>query len=405
MTSSARAGRPGWPGSAVTTLAVMRRLLSLAVASLLLVAATPREVVSELVANGYYIESGSDVSEQVVSDAVFEGRAAGGRLYLVVLSEDPPGGATTFSDSTLDLLEGGGYVVTIAPQTVGFAGDGSFWSVEEMNDAVDSSLEGGSDTEVVELFIGTLTGGSIGGGADDGPSGSSGGGAAFLWILLIAGGLSLVLMFVSRRGRAKRASSQLEQVRTLAREKLNEVANDILEMEDEVAVSESHEVREHYARASAIYTTATDAAEKATTVQQMMKVGEDLDTAIWELDSAEAILDGKPKPPRPEPPQPVLPLPAPPSSIPPGGGDATPIPSGAEPVPEYDRRPQRRSSGSNDLMTMLMTMMAMRGMSRGRGGGFFGGGSPGGWAGGGGRGGGFRTGGGGRFRGGGRRGG
>ena len=137
----------------------MRRLLLVAV-SVLLVAATPNEVVPELEANGYYVEPGSSATEQVVSDAVSDARSDGGRLYVVVLSEEPPGGATTFSDSVLDQLATG-YVVTVAPETVGFAGDGSFWSAEEMNAAIDASLSGGSDDQVVELFVSELTGTSV----------------------------------------------------------------------------------------------------------------------------------------------------------------------------------------------------------------------------------------------------
>jgi hypothetical protein len=53
----------------------MKRLI--AVLALLLIAATPEEALPGLEANGYYIEDGSDVPEQVVSDAVFDGRADG----------------------------------------------------------------------------------------------------------------------------------------------------------------------------------------------------------------------------------------------------------------------------------------------------------------------------------------
>ncbi|MGH3650614.1 MAG: hypothetical protein ACRDU9_07880 [Acidimicrobiia bacterium] len=359
----------------------MKRLLA-GLAFLALVAATPQQVLPGLESDGYYIEAGSTATEQLVSDAVFAGRSDGGRLYIVVLAEEPPGGATTFADSALDLLDGDGYVVTVAPQTVGFAGDETVWTPDEMNSALDASLAGGSDDEVVRLFIESLTGEPIGGGSAPGGS-TSGGGIPILWIVLIGGGVIAVWMFMNRRTHATRSAERMTQVKNLAKEKLDEVANDILGMEDEVSMSDNAEAKGHYQRASVVYSQAMEETDRAATLQEMLEVSEDLDLAIWELDCAEAILDGKPKPPKPEPPRPA------------------PIPSqqaegGAEPppLPEYDRRPQRQSSGSGEMMTMLMTMLAM-GSMRGRGGGF------GGWTGGGG----MRPpmGGGGRMRGGGRR--
>ncbi len=371
----------------------MRRVLAV-VAALVLVAATPQEALPGLEANGYFIESGTNVSEQVVSDAVSDGRSEGGRLYIVVLADEPAGGATTFSDSAFDLL-GEGYVVTVAPETVGWSGDGSFWTQDEMNEAVDASLDGGTDDGVVQLFIDNLVGRATGGG---GSGDSGGGGISIWWVLGIAAVGIGIWMMMSRRGRDKRIAGRMEQVRSLAKEKLDEVANDILEMEDEVAVSDNTEVKEHYQRASSMYAQALADTEKATGVREMLEVSEELDLAIWELDCAEALLDGKPKPAKPQPVTPETVTPPPPV---PDGHGAPPIPGTGD---QYDRRPQRQSSGSNDMLSMLMMMMAMGGMRGGRGGGF-GGGFGGGVGGGGGSmGGGGMRGGGGRMRGGGRRG-
>jgi hypothetical protein len=365
-------------------------------ASLLLIAASPGDVISELEANGYYIESGSDISEEVVSDAVFQARADGGRLYLVVLSEEPPGGATTFSDSVLDQL-GSGYVVTVAPETVGFAGDGSFWTVQVMNDAIDASLNGGSDTEVVELFVTTLTGETetpTDGGSMDG------GLPAWIWMVLLGAGAVVLFAAMGRgsRRRSELAGAELARVKALAREKLAEIANDIIEMEDEVLLSDSEEIRGHYQRASAIYSQVLGRLETDPAAPEMVDVVRDLDLAIWELDAAEALLDGKPIPDKPKPPESKAPQPAKTPRQP------VPEPEGEE--ESFGRRPQRQSSyAGNDLLTALWALLAMSG----RGGGW--GGMPGGFGGpmrGGGGSGRMRGGGlrglGGRMRGGGRRG-
>ena len=370
----------------------MRRLL--VVASLLLIAATPAEVVPELEASGYYVEPGSAASEAVVSDALSQARSDGGRLYIVVLAEEPPGGATTFSDSVLDQL-GTGYVVTVAPETVGFAGDGSFWSSDQMNAAVDASLQGGSDDEVVELFVADLTGEATPA-PIDGEVSDGAGLPGWLWLVLIAGAglLFFGLTRNSSRRRATMVGEELARVKGMAREKLAEIANDIIEMEDEVTLSGNREIEAHYQKASAIYTTALGRVEADPAAAEMIEVIKELDDAIWELDAAEALLDGKPipekpKPPEPQPPQPRQPAPAPTEEEPEGFG----------------RRPQRQSSyAGNDLMTALWALLAMTG----RGGGW---GMPGGFGGpmrGGGGSGRMRGGGlrgmGGRMRGGGRRG-
>jgi hypothetical protein len=376
----------------------MRRFLFVVVC-LLLVAATPDEVVPELEADGYYIEPGSAASEEVVSDAVFEGRSDGGRLYLVVLSEEPGGGATTFSDSVLDRL-GSGYVVTVAPETVGFAGDSTSWTADEMNAALDASLEGGSDDEVVELFIAELTGAVVvpspGGEEPD----QEGGGWGWVWLVVIGGGLLLIFsaMRNSSRKRSELATSELEKVRAMARAKLAEIANDIIEMEHEVELSGNPEVKSHYQSASATYTEVLARIEKNPAASEMVDIVRDLDIAIWELDAAEALLDGKPVPEKPKPPEPKAPPPRPPASAPQQDPQAD----------SYGRRPERQSSyAGNDLMSALWALLALSGRGGGGWGGMPGGfGGPMGGGGGGGRmrGGGMRLGGGiGRIRGGGRR--
>lgn len=374
----------------------MRRLVI--ALSILLMAATPGEIARQLESDGYYIEPGAPVSEDVVSDAVFEGRSQGGRLYLVVLSEEPPGGATTFSDAVLDeLVEG--YVVTVAPETVGFAGDGSFWSSDQMNSAIDASLDGDSDDQVVELFISGLTGTSDTPSPDDEQPASDGSGTSFwVWVVLAGAGLLVYLAIRgSSRRQSERASSELEKVRAKAREKLADIANDIIEMESEVQLSEIPEVQAHYQSASSIYTATLALVESSDSAKEMLEVVRQLDLAIWELDAAEALLDGKPIPEKPKPPEPA-PSPSEPRSEPHryGREDANDA---------FGRRPERQSSYSGgDLMSALWAILAMS--QRGPGGipGGFGGPMRGKSSGGSRmRGGGFRGGGGGRMRGGGRR--
>jgi hypothetical protein len=215
----------------------------------------------------------------------------------------------------------------------------------------------------------------------------------------------LAALFFYLRHRSQKTSAtaragRLEQFRTAAQEKLNEVANDILEMETEVTMSENTEVQQHYKSASAKYAEVVDKVGTVTDPEELLDLSYQLDIAIWELDVAEAYLDGKTPPKKPEPPKLEKPEP-------PAGRKSAPVITTPTP-PAYDRRPQRQSSPAGpDLGNILLALLAARGMG---GGGNYSGrwtGGGGGSSGGGSRGGGPRMGGGGggRIRGGGRRGG
>lgn len=379
----------------------MKRIL-LVLTALAMLAASPGEVVSELEAQGFYIESGSNASAAVVGDAVADAGFAGGRLYVAVLSAEPASGAPFFADAVFDDL-GSGTVFIVAPETVGYASDGSSWSADELDDAVNASLDGSSDNDVVVRFVESLTGSDVGGGGS-GPSGDSGGsGGGFVWILVFVGGLAALFFYLRSRSQKTSATARagrLEEFRTAAQEKLNAVANDILEMETEVTMSENAEVQQHYKSASAKYAEVVDKVGTVRDPEELLDLTYQLDMAIWELDVAEAHLDGKTPPKKPEPPK--LENPAPPAGRRSGPVITTPTP------PAYDRRPQRQSSPAGpDLGNILLALLAARGMG---GGGNYSGrwtGGGGGSSGGGSRGGGPRIGGGGggRIRGGGRRGG
>jgi hypothetical protein len=153
---------------------------------------------------------------------------------------------------------------------------------------------------------------------------------------VIVGGLALVVFFLIRRsGRqtVNAASEQMAKARMAVQKQVDAVANDILDMEDEVRVAANAEVDQFYNEASETYRTVTDRLQKAETPEQLLDISNDLDVAIWQLDCAEAALDGKPKPPRPEPKR-MEPVRRP-------GGDRVTVPA---PRPDYQRRSSRRSS-------------------------------------------------------------
>jgi len=334
----------------------MRRLIFAVVALVVLVAAaSPAEVASVLEAQGFFVEAASNADPDAVEDAVVAARFEGGALSVAVLASEPAGGATIFAENTLDELGGTGTVFTVGPETVGWASEGDLYTNEELDKATDASLDGGSDTEVVELFVATLIDEPVGAAEPGG-----GGGLPWGWILLfvvIAGGA----FFLWRRSQSSKQNetAAINAARDEVKKRLDDVANDIIDLETDVASSDIVAVPVLYKSATEAYSKALKEYERAETPSQLMATAEDLDQAIWQLDSVEALLDGKPAPPKPE--KPKLPKPTVPprtsTSPPPSGGSPLDTPPRV-PQPTY-RRPARRSSSNTSAILTGMLMGAM----------------------------------------------
>jgi len=334
----------------------MRRLALTLVALVAIAAAAPADVAPELAATGSYVESGSNADPSAISNAVSEARFAGGRLSVAVIASEPPGGATVFAENTLDEMGGTGTVFVVAPETVGWASEDDIYTGEELEKATDASLDGGSDTDVVELFVATLIGEPVGN-ADPG----DGGGFPIGWVVLIVivGG-GAFLFWKIRSSAKKQEQRAIDAARSEVKQRLDDVANDIIDLESEVAVSEDRAVKEHYESATTAYAGALETYEASATPQQLMTTAADLDMAIWHLDCADALLDGEDLPPKPEKPKLQAPPPAPAQAA-----DAGSPPTSTPRIPEaVYRRPQRRSSSGTGDMLMGLLIGSMAGSRR-----------------------------------------
>ena len=334
----------------------MNRLILAVVALVILVAAaSPAEVAPVLEAQGFFVEVGSDADPDAVEDAVVAARFEGGSLSVAVLASEPAGGAPIFAENTLEEMGGRGTVFTAAPETVGWASEGDIYTNEQLDEATDASLDGGSDTEVVELFVATLI---------DAPVGSAepGGGGGLPWVcILLFVVVAGVAFFLWRRSQSskKNEAAAVDSARAEVKKRLDDVANDIIDLEDEVASSDIVAVPVLYKSATEAYSKALKEYGRSETPSQLMATAEDLDQAIWQLDSVEALLDGNPAPPKPEKPelpQPTAP-PRTPSSPPPSGGSPLDTPPRV-PQTTY-RRPARRSSSNTSAILTGILMGAM----------------------------------------------
>ncbi len=324
----------------------MKRVILAAFALVILVAAAqPVDVAPVLEAQGFFVEDGSDADPDAIEDAVAEARFGGGNLSVAVLAVEPSGGAPVFAENTLDEMGGAGTVFVVAPETAGWDSEGDIYTPEQLDEATDVSLDGSSDTEVVELFVATLIGQPVGGAE---PGGGGGLRLGWIFLLIVIAGGALVL-WLSSRSSKKDAAQAIENARVEVRKRLDDVANDIIDLEDEVAASRDPAVSVLYASAAEAYAEALDTYDRAASPRELIATAEDLDMAIWRLDSVEALLDGKTPPPKPQKPQPAAKVP--------GASPSSTLPGAA--TPAYRRPDRRRSSGTAAMMTgLLMGSMA-----------------------------------------------
>ena len=285
----------------------MRRLLALLALALLAlpataIAQTPGEVATAVRDQGYYIDEGLPADPAEISGEVTRARNGGLRLGVVLLRDDPAGGATTFADAVLDRI-GQGTVLVLSATDAGMA------STEIEQTAIEAALDRGLDAsadapagEGDEAFVDAAVGSLLstsGAGISEEPSDAGGGASGLIFLAVIVGIIVLVVWLVMRRSKKERGES-IDSARQEIKAQLDAMANTILEIGDRVSASESTEDNEYFTQASATFAEASEQYEGARDLATLEDFSDRLDEARWQLDAATAIVEGKPVPPEPE---------------------------------------------------------------------------------------------------------
>jgi hypothetical protein len=325
------------------------------------VAAAPSDIASEVATTGFHVDSGTSATEICVSESVADARFSGGNLSIIVLVDEPAGGATAFAGALLAELDVFGTVLVVAPDTVGYEEDESFWSTEDLDAAVAKSLTVASDNDVVRTFVNTLTGGSGTCSSASVAGKSSWGPIAFF--LIVIGGVGFLIWRSVRSARGRRAK-QWAEAKIPVQRQIDAIANDILEIETEVKVAGDDEATRNFIEATEAFATAGERLAATHDAAALVDLSFELDLTIWRLDCAEAILDGNPLPPEPTKPEPAVPPPTQTASTRESSQSST-IPSSTMPtsLPQYQRRDARRSQyGADDMLRTVLAMQAMKGL-------------------------------------------
>ncbi len=266
----------------------MRRLILLPVLALAGVFAAAPALAQDadaigqaLLDDGFYVES--DYSQSGLSEAM--DRAGADAPFLVALNDnisDP----SALADSLLARI-GFGSVVVLTPDSIGGASfDFDSSGVDVRLDRVVDALGANDDlAAAVAAFA-------------DGPGGINGAAVLLGVGVLGVGGIALASAR-SRRRMEDRAIARLEEARTELARQVDLVANDIVELSSAIEISEDASAESLFRTASATYTTVEEALRDAPDLESLEKLSDQLDEARWELDAAEATLNGDEVPERP----------------------------------------------------------------------------------------------------------
>ncbi len=234
-----------------------------------------------LLDEGYYVESSYSIAGL---DTAMD-TAGADAPFLVALDQnisDP----SALADELVARI-GFGTVIVLTPDSIGGA---SFdFDANEVDGRLDQVVEAlGADDDLaaaVEAFAG-------------GPGGISGG--MVLVGLGIVGVGGLAVASVRRRRRLESAAqSRLAEARTELSRQVDLVANDIVDLNSRVELAENATATEFYRTASATYALVEEAVPKAGSLDELERLSDQLDEARWELDAAEATLNGDVTPERP----------------------------------------------------------------------------------------------------------
>lgn len=259
---------------------------------------SPEEAAAEARDRGYYIDPGIGADQGRISDAVRLAAGEGHRFFVVLLDDNPSGGATTFAAAVVDRI-GEGTVLVLSASEEGI--DSTEFDQASLEDALDAGFaasNSGGDAAYVDAVVASLTGATV-------PGTSSGGGSkAGLFIMLgFIGLLVLLVWWAIRRQRNATAQSEermITEARKEIKSQLDSMANTILDISDQVSLSDTKEDNQYLEQAGATYGTALEEYEQARDLQSLEAMSDRLDEARWQLDAAAALAYGREIPPQPE---------------------------------------------------------------------------------------------------------
>ncbi len=298
---------------------VMRRIAFSSIILLVLssawpaLATEPGSVVAELEFRNYAAESGTSIDVNDLEALIDDTDAVERDLYFVILASNPAGGNDLFAARLLE-LQLNGTVVVISPDEIGAASlilddeavaeaidaaYGEFFDRDDLGALETFSKRLPDAGEAVTATTAAVNQPAPGAQASSDEGGGGGGGFFLIFILAIVGVVGFMLWRNSRRDKEV-VEGRLDEAKAELKGQLDVIANEILDLSDRVTVAEIDEALAHYRAANDTYTGVSEASEAAGTLTELEALSDRLDRARWQLEAAEALVEGRDVPPEPE---------------------------------------------------------------------------------------------------------
>lgn len=294
----------------------MRRFPILFLIALFLVSAIPAlgadpdDILVELEFRNYAAEQGTTVDINGLEELIADVDAVERDLYFVVLRSDPAGGNDLFAGRLID-GQLAGTVVVISPNEIGASS--SVFDDDAVADAIDAAFDeflDRNDIGAFGAFSRALPESSQGEteptaavaepGSNAPPSSDGGGGGLFLvFMLIIVGGIVFVVWRNSRRDKQV-VEGRLDEAKDEIKGQMDVIANEILDLSDRVTVADDDQALAFFREANDTYSEVSKAAETAADLGGLEALSDRLDRARWQLEAAEALIEGRDVPPEPE---------------------------------------------------------------------------------------------------------
>lgn len=291
-------------------------LVSLAFVGVAAAQPTLSEVTDELAVRDYYVDPDLEMADGEVEDldqafADFDRRD----VVAVFLDRDDPEGNDVAADQIRQEFSDPLTVLVVSFDQGEVGATSDVYSNAEVGAASDAAFtaltQNRSTGDIVRAFVaelpeadGASSGTPTGDRESDSSSGGGSGAGVLIFLLVLVAVIGAVFFFVKRKAK-KVDMTEVERARTEIRSQLDVVATEILEHEDEIELSGNQQAIEYFREANATYTEVSEEAETTTNLLELAELNDEIDEARWQLDAAEALMEGRDVPPKPEPDKPV----------------------------------------------------------------------------------------------------
>lgn len=276
-------------------------------------------VAEELNFRGYYLDPGRPEDFEGL-EALELGSGTG--RYVAMFDGDVTDAADILADDLRNIIEEDATVLVIVGTEEGSRDVGASSDVygdTDLDPAFDAAevAAGGDGTAITAAFFGALDGNAAApldntetatdeattssAPADADASDSGGGGIGFFPILLLLIALGVGGWLLLKRRAKHHDTAELDRAKTELKAQLGSIATTIVENEDRVNVSGNEEAIRYFREANTTYTAVGELLPDTKTLLELAALDDRLDRARWQLDAADALLEGRAVPAEPTP--------------------------------------------------------------------------------------------------------